>query len=103
MGDIGMKRKEVDGNQQLPVQSLFLSNLFELMTEKGLTSSDIAIESGLNESLVKKVIEGELRPSRSILQRLSLASCVGLTYKTLVTWCLLDDSLRYAEANRTRF
>ncbi len=80
-------------------RSLFLSNLLKIMNEKGLTTDGIALESGLNKSLIEKLTRGELRPSRSILERLSLAPCVGLTYKTLVTWCLLDDSLKYASAN----
>ncbi len=100
MGKLAVKRKVTRENTETLAHSLFLTNMIKNIEEKGLTSKEIAVESELDQALIEKLIKGELRPSRSILHSLSLAPCVGITYKTLVTWCLLDDSLRYASAHR---
>lgn len=84
-------------------RSLFLRNMMRAIEDKGLTTELVAQESGLDRTMMRKLVRGELTPSRSVLQRLSLSPSMGLTYKTLVTWCLLDESLHYASANNPGF
>ncbi len=79
-------------------RTLFLQNLLKLLEEKGATADQIARETGLDRVLLRRLFRGEIKPSRSILQRLATARSVGTSYKTLVTWCMLDDCLKYTES-----
>ena len=81
--------------------SLFLDNVLQIIEDKQLTLDSLAQESGLDKKLLSQLVQGTIRPSRSVLQCLSVAPSVRVSYKKLVTWCLLDDSLQYASVNGT--
>ena len=72
-------------------RSLFAKNVGHALQQKGLSAHQIAHEVGLDANLVNRVLNGSLKPSKCVLQQLSLSPSMGLSYKTLITWCLLDD------------
>lgn len=96
---VGMRSPIGKRNNLLPLpvrQSLFVRNLLKLLEENGVTAEQLAQETGLDRILLRRLLRGEVRPSRSVLQQLSTAASVGASYKTLVTWCMLDDCLKYS-------
>lgn len=75
----------------METQSLFAKNVGHALQQKGISAHQIALEVGLDANLVNRVLNGGLKPSKCVLQQLSLSPSMGLSYKTLITWCLLDD------------
>jgi hypothetical protein len=71
--------------------SSFAHCLQSLLDERSLTLYQAALEADLNPALLEEVMDGRRKPSRLILERLSVSPNLGVSYKTLSIWALLDD------------
>lgn len=76
-----------------------LQNLTQLMIEKKLTISTLASNSGLDPLHIENMLSGSVEPSHTFLQSLANVKELSVSYRDLLNWCALDESLKYANDN----
>jgi len=98
------RTKSVKGYQTSPAllvgaQCCFIQNVKQVMSDRKITAEKMAKISGLDVKQIRKILAGQMKPSRSFLQALANIDELAITYKDLVVWSLLDESLQYANDN----
>jgi len=76
--------------------SVFRANITQAIHQSGLSAQDISDSCGLDTELVTQLIAGQAAPSPVDLQKLCSVPAIAVSYKRMLTWCMLDDCLRYA-------
>jgi hypothetical protein len=77
-----------------------LSEIFEILKPKGISPYRVALDCGIDPSLLKKALDGRQGFSDAVLERLAESKDLGISIQELKAWKILDeyslDELKFA-------
>ncbi len=85
--------------QQVQKELCLVHNLKQHMTDNNISPQVLSAKTGISKSQIEKILNGDMKPSRLFMQALCTVPELCITYKDLLVWSLLDDTLKYANDN----